>query len=78
MSMRVVFLKEYGDYKTGFQGFIPRQLGRRLCQQGITIPWSEMKPQKIKKPKLKKPKRKSRKKAVSKKVMTRELAVTEI
>ena len=71
MSMRVVFLKDHGDYKEGFQGFISRQLGRRLCQQMITIPWSEFKP------KRKKPKLKPRKKAVSKKVETREKAITE-
>jgi hypothetical protein len=38
MTMRVVFLQEYGDHEAGWEGFIPRQLGRRLCQQEITIP----------------------------------------
>ena len=38
MTMRVVFLKEYGDHEAGWEGFIPRPLGQRLCQQDITIP----------------------------------------
>lgn len=46
MSMKVVFLKGYNDYLQAIEYkpldevYIPRQLGRRLCQQGVTIPWS--------------------------------------
>jgi len=40
MSMKVVFLKDTPDHKAGWAGFIPRQLGRRLCHQEIAIPWS--------------------------------------
>ena len=40
MSMKVVFLKDTPEYKTGWSGFIPRTLGRRLCHQEIAIPWS--------------------------------------
>ena len=80
MSMKVVFLKDTTDHKAGWEGFIPRSLGRRLCQQEITVPSSikdfhlgylEM----IKKNR-KKPKKEPKTKAVSKKVETREKAVT--
>ena len=92
MSMKVVFIKDSNNYKEGFEGFIPRQLGRRLCQQGITIPWSlkdyspEYKAMVKRKKKaaaekkekaVKKPKQKPREKAVSKKVETREKAILE-
>jgi len=40
MSMKVVYLKDTTDHKAGWEGFISRQLGRTLCQQEITIPWS--------------------------------------
>ena len=80
MSMKVVFLKDTTDHKAGWEGFIPRSLGRRLCQQEITVPSSikdfhlgylEM----IKKNR-KKPKKDPKAKAVSKKVETREKAIT--
>ena len=86
MSMKVVFLKDSNNYKEGFEGFVSRQLGRRLCQQGITIPWSlkdyspeykAMVKRKKKEKAAKKPKQKPREKAVSKKVETREKAILE-
>ena len=40
MTMKVVFLVDSIDHKAGWDGFISRQLGRRLCQQEIAIPWS--------------------------------------
>ena len=40
MSMKVVFLKSTPDHEVGWVGFISRSLGRRLCQQEVTIPWS--------------------------------------
>lgn len=39
MSMRVVFLKDYQDYMAGDDDYIPRPLGRNLCQQEIAAPW---------------------------------------
>jgi len=74
--MRVVFLKDTKDYKAGYEGFIPRMLGRVLCQQDITIPWSEKDNHPAYKA-LKKPKRKPQKKAVSKKFETREKAIKQ-
>ena len=38
MSMKVVYLKDTPDHKVGWEGFIPRTLGRALCHQNITIP----------------------------------------
>ena len=38
MSMKVVYLKDTPDHKVGWEGFIPRTLGRTLCHQDITIP----------------------------------------
>ena len=82
MSMKVVFLKDTIDHKAGWEGFISRSLGRRLCHQEITIPYSikdyhlgylEM----IKKKRgKKKPVKDPRKKSVSTKVETREKAIT--
>jgi len=80
MSMKVVFLKDTMDHKAGWEGFIPRSLGRRLCQQEITVPSSikdfhlgylEMMKKKRKKPEKEKPKTQT-----SKKVEEREKAVT--
>jgi len=80
MSMKVVYIKDTPDHKAGWEGFISRSLGRRLCQQEITVPSSvkdfhlgylEM----IKK-KRKKPKKDPQKKAVSIKSETREKAIT--
>ena len=82
MSMKVVYLKDTQDHPAGWEGFIPRTLGRTLCHQGITVPYSvkdfhsgylEM----IKKKRgKKKPVKAPRKKAVSAKVETREKAIT--
>ena len=80
MSMKVVYIKDTPEHKAGWEGFISRSLGRRLCQQEITVPSSvkdyhsgylEM----IKK-KRKKPIKAPRKKAVSVKSETREKAIT--
>lgn len=38
MSMKIVYLKDTPDHPAGWEGFIPRTLGRTLCHQGITIP----------------------------------------
>ena len=82
MSMKVVYIKDTPDHKAGWEGFISRSLGRRLCQQEITVPSSikdfhlgylEM----IKKKRgKKKPEKEPRKKAVSVKSETREKAIT--
>ena len=40
MSMKVAFLKDYPDYEAGWEGFIPRSLGIRLCYQEIAVPYS--------------------------------------
>ena len=90
MSMQVVILRNATitgtRYETGWEGFIPRSLGRKLCQQGIAIPWSlkdyspeykAMVKRKKKEKAAKKPKQKPREKAVSKKVETREKAILE-
>lgn len=39
MTMRVVFLKDHRDFKAMDEAYIPRPLGRNLCQQEITVPW---------------------------------------
>ena len=39
MSMKVVFLKDSGEYKAGFEGFIPRPLGSKLCREKVAVPW---------------------------------------
>jgi len=82
MSMKVVYIKDTTDHKAGWEGFIPRSLGRRLCHQEIVVPHSikdfhlgylEM----IKKKRdKKKPVKEPRKKAVSVKSETREKAIT--
>lgn len=79
MSMRVVFLKDHGDYKAGFEGFIPRPLGKAVCKQNVAIPWcmKDDNPEYKKLKKSMKPKRKRRKKAISKKVEMREKAIPE-
>ena len=42
MTMRVVFLKDYGEYNDKYkvldEVFIPRNLGQKLCFQEIAIP----------------------------------------
>ena len=82
MSMKVVYLKDTPDHKAGWEGFIPRSLGRRLCQQEIAVPYSVkdihlgyLRMMKKKRGK-KKPEKEPRKKAVSAKVETREKAIT--
>ena len=40
MSMKVAFIKDYPDYEAGWEGFIPRSLGSRLCYQEIAVPYS--------------------------------------
>ena len=40
MSMKVVFLKDYPDYEAGWEVFVPRSLGSRLCYQEIAVPCS--------------------------------------
>ncbi len=81
MSMRVVFLKDHGDFKAGFEGFIPRPLGKAVCQQNVAIPWcmKDDNPENEKLKKSMKPKRKvtRKKKAIPKKVQMREKAIPE-
>ena len=90
MSMKVVFLKPYEDYANDItyevfdEVYISRTLGRRLCQQEITIPISIKDEHigynalvKASKPKAEPRKTAPRKKAVSKKVKTRKKAVPE-
>ena len=82
MSMKVVYIKDTPDHKAGWEGFISRSLGRRLCQQEITVPYSVkdyhlgylkmMKKKRVDK----KPEKAPRKKAVSAVVETREKAIT--
>jgi len=82
MSMRVVFLKDHGDFKAGFEGFIPRILGKTVCQQNVAIPWCTKgdSPEYKKLKKSMKPKRKprTRKKAIPKKVKMREKAISNL
>ena len=82
MSMKVVYIKDTPDHEAGWEGFISRNLGRRLCQQEITVPYSvkdyhlgylEMMKKKRGK---KKPEKEPRKKAVSAVAETREKAIT--
>ena len=81
MSMQVVILRNATitgtRYETGWEGFIPRSLGRKLCQQGIAIPWSIKDNHPMYKALKKKTNKKLKKKAVSKKVETREKAIRE-
>ena len=79
MSMRVVFLKDHGDFKAGFEGYIPRILGKSVCQQNVAIPWCTKgdSPEYKKLKKSMKPKRKRRKKAIPRKVEMREKAIAE-
>ena len=82
MSMKVVYLKDTPDHPEGWEGFIPRSLGRRLCQQEVVIPYSVKdfhsgyKEMMTKMRVEKKPVKAPRKKAVSAKVETREKAIT--
>lgn len=39
MTMRVVFLKDHDGYKADQDLYIERTLGRRLCDNGVTIPY---------------------------------------
>ena len=80
MTMKVIILKDHGDYKAGFEGFVPRTLGRSLCDQSVAIPFctkrkspeyqeflKELKPKR-------KTNRKKAEKAIQKKVKVRETA----
>ena len=40
MSMKIVFLRDYPDYEVGWEGFVPRSVGSRLCYQEIAVPYS--------------------------------------
>ena len=40
MSMKVAFIKDYPEYEAGWEGFVPRSLGSRLCYQEIAVPYS--------------------------------------
>ena len=40
MTMKILVLKDSGDYKAGFEGFIPRPLGKKMCQEKTAVPWS--------------------------------------
>ena len=40
MSMKIVFLRDYPDYEVGWEGFVSRSLGSRLCYQEIAVPYS--------------------------------------
>ena len=80
MSMKVVYIKDTPEHKAGWEGFISRSLGRRLCQQEITVPSSvkdfHLGYLEMMKKKRKKPIKDPRKKAVSVKSETREKAIT--
>ena len=80
MSMKVVYIKDTPEHKAGWEGFIPRSLGRRLCQQEITVPSSikdfHLGYLEMVKKKRKKPIKAPQKKAVSVKSETREKATT--
>ena len=39
MTMKIFFLKDTGKYKAGYEGFIDRTLGKKLCQEGVAVPW---------------------------------------
>jgi hypothetical protein len=86
MTMRVYFLKDFGDHKTGNDLLIPRDQARKLCEQEIAVPWSvkqrldalnveETPPEPGKKDKPKK--KRGRNKAISTKTVTMETAVTD-
>jgi len=39
MTMKIVILKDSGEYKAGFEGFVPRPLGSKLCKEKVAVPW---------------------------------------
>lgn len=39
MTMRVVFLTDYEEYKPGQEAFIPRQKARVLCEEDKAVPY---------------------------------------
>ena len=41
MTMKVYILKENGDYKAGFEGFVERKVGVQLCQNKVAVPWCQ-------------------------------------
>ena len=40
MSMKIIYLKDTPDHKAGWEGFVLRPLGQRLCYQEIAVPYS--------------------------------------
>ncbi len=40
MTMKLLILKDSGDYKAGFEGFVPRPIGKKMCQEKTAVPWS--------------------------------------
>ena len=41
MTMRIVFLEKHRKNEPGDDAFMPRQKARRLCEEGMAIPYSE-------------------------------------
>ena len=39
MTMKMFFLKDVGEYKAGYEGFIDRTLGKKLCSEKVAVPW---------------------------------------
>ena len=40
MTMKLLILKDSGDYKAGYEGFVPRPIGKKMCQEKTAVPWS--------------------------------------
>jgi hypothetical protein len=40
MTMKLLVLKDSGDYKAGYEGFVPRPIGKKMCQEKTAVPWS--------------------------------------
>ena len=40
MTMKLLILKDSGDYKAGYEGFVPRPIGKKMCQEKVAVPWS--------------------------------------
>jgi hypothetical protein len=41
MTMHVVYLKNHDGHEEGKDYFVERTLGRRLCANGVTLPYSD-------------------------------------
>ena len=41
MTMKIVILKDSGEHKAGYEGFVPRPLGIRLCKGKMAVPWCQ-------------------------------------